>query len=132
MDDHPLTPGQKSEPRKIPREKKEGKGKQPANGKPSYKKSSKSRLDNRQTKCSPGKLSATVEGAQSFRSAPASAQRSTSADEHDSSKKLSFSSEFVIHDFSDSTDYLRTTYSQDGKAFPHRHDPPLCMNKCKR
>ena len=93
MDDYPLTPGQKSEPRKIPREKKEGKGKQPANGKPSYKKSSKSRSDSRQTRSSPGRQSATVEGVQSIRSAPASAQRSTSGDEHDSSKKLSFSSE---------------------------------------
>ena len=129
MDDYPLTPGQKSEPRKIPREKKEGKGKQPANGKPSYKKSSKSRSDNRQTRSSPGKRSATVEGAQSFRSVPASALRSTSADEHDSSNKLSLSSEFTIHEVSESTNCLRTTYSQDGKVFPHRYVPPSMLEQ---
>ena len=116
MDDHPLTPGQKSEPRKIPRERKEGKGKQPANGKPSYKKSSKPRSDIRETRSSPGRQSATVEGVQSLRTAPANAKRSTSAGEHDRSKKLSFSSEFVIQD---PTEGLRTTYSQD-----HRHDRP--------
>ena len=116
-DDTPPTPGQrKSEPRN-PRFKKEGKGKQPANGKPSHKKSSKSKQDSRDSKSSPGMRGATVEGVQSTRPATESAQRSTTM-EHDRSKKLSYSTDHSIFDFG--LEHLRsTTYTQD-----HRQDQP--------
>ena len=95
-DDTPPTPGQrKSEPRTNPRFKKEGSGKQPANGKPSHKKSSKSKSDSRDSKNSTGMRGATVEGVQSTRSVAVSAKRSTTA-EHDRSKRLSVSSEHGI------------------------------------
>ena len=113
-DDTPVTPGQgKSEPR-IPRFKTEGNGKQPANGKPSYRKSSKSKQDSRDSKSSPGMRGATVEGIQSTRPATVSAQRSTSM-EHD---RLSYSADHSIFDFG--LENLRsTTYTQD-----HRQDQP--------
>ena len=117
-DDTPPTPGQrKSEPRN-PRFKKEGKGKQPANGKPSHKKSSKSKQDSRDSKSSPGMRGATVEGVQSTRPATESAKRSTTV-EHDRSKRLSVSSEHSI--FDSGIEHLRsTTYNQD-----HRQDQPF-------
>ena len=88
MDDHPLTPRQKSELLKNPRKnvKSEDKGKQPLNGKPSVDKSSKS-LQDRLSKSSPGRQSSTVDGVVSLRSVSTSAKRSTLEMEHDRSKK---------------------------------------------